>query len=150
MTDLTCDLGRKESKRWRNVNPKIIIILTVGIYRTHLNIYYQHQNYDILLLVPICQQHIMTGISLPICHRMKFYSRFIIVRFNMKNNSNDERQEFHVPTSWYHRRYISLLFVTTLFVSAVLAIRVLPDISIGDGREPRTTASDRACTMLSL
>ena len=79
MTDLTCDLGRKESKRWRNVNPIIIIILTVGIYRTHLNIYYQHQNYDILLLVPICQQHIMTSIALPICHRMKFYSQFVVV-----------------------------------------------------------------------
>ena len=44
----------------------------------------------------------MTSIALPICHRMKFYSRFIIVRFNMKNNSNDERQERQAPTSLCH------------------------------------------------
>ena len=45
MTDLTCDLGRKETERWQNVNPKIIIILTVGIYRTHLQSKQQH-NYE--------------------------------------------------------------------------------------------------------
>ena len=36
MTESTYNLSRKESKRWQNVNTQLLIILTVGIYRTHL------------------------------------------------------------------------------------------------------------------
>ena len=40
--------------------------------------------------------------------------------------------------------------MTTLFVSAMLAVCLLPYISIGDGREPGAAATDRARAMLSL
>ena len=37
--------------------------------------------------------------------------------------------------------------MTTLFVSTMLAVCLLPYISIGDGRESRTTTTYRSCTM---
>ena len=33
-------LDRKENKRWQNVNPTLLKIFTVGIYRTHLKVYH--------------------------------------------------------------------------------------------------------------
>lgn len=40
--------------------------------------------------------------------------------------------------------------MTTPFVSTMLAVCLLPYISIGDGREPGAAATDRARAMLSL
>ena len=40
--------------------------------------------------------------------------------------------------------------MTALFVSAVFAIWLLPNLSVGNGRESWTATSNRACTILSL
>ena len=53
---------------------------------------------------------------------------------------------------WVHRMFCQptdLSFVTALFVSAVFAIWLLPNLSIGDGREPAAAATDGARAMLS-
>ena len=41
VTESAYNLSRKESKRWQNVNPKLLTLLTVGICRTHLNIHWE-------------------------------------------------------------------------------------------------------------
>lgn len=53
---------------------------------------------------------------------------------------------------WVHRMFCQptdLSFVTAFFVSAVFAIWLLPNLSIGDGREPAAAATDGARAMLS-
>ena len=89
-----------------------ILCITVSF-----NIYYQHQNYDILLLVPIRQQHIMTGISLPICHRMKFYSQFVVVSI-----------PFHLIQ--YVQLLINLLLATAKNQISKIAILILVVLAV--------------------
>ena len=37
VTDKADSMRQRETKRWQNVNPQLLTLLTVGIYRTHLN-----------------------------------------------------------------------------------------------------------------